>query len=163
MNMRFVLTGILGLVLAVAAAGAVRADDGCSEPASAPAAQAPAANITGSVRVIDGDSIDTNIDGKRTAVGLIGITAAPGNTPCGERATMLLRSLVADGLRLEEDPEIVLDERGRRMYYALTADGRSIAQELVRAGVAAATRTGREADSLRTAETEARDTGARCL
>lgn len=163
MNLRFALTGLLGLVLVAAGVRAVRADDGCSEPASTPAGQSPAANITGAVRVIDGDSIDTNIDGRRTAVGLIGINAAPGNTPCGERATMLLRSLVADGLRLDEDPDIVFDERDRRMYYAYAADGRSIAQELVRAGVARATGAGREADQLRAAEIEARDAGASCL
>jgi endonuclease YncB( thermonuclease family) len=163
MNRRFALTGMLGVVLVVAAAGVARADDGCSESASAPTAQAPVANITGPVRVIDGDSIDTNIDGKRTAVGLIGIAAAPGNTPCGERATMLLRSLVADGLRLEEDPEIVFDERDRRMYYALTADGRSIALELVRAGVAQANGAGREAGSLQAAEAEARTANVSCV
>jgi endonuclease YncB( thermonuclease family) len=89
-------------------------------------------------RVIDGDTLDAIIEGHRVSVGLAGLAAPVGNTECGRRAADYLRELLADGVRLEDDAALpVFDARGRRTYVAWTLDGRSVAEEEVRAGLAA--------------------------
>src|SRR3712207_1734721 len=86
-----------------------------------------------------------------------------GNTPCGREAAAHLRMLVRGGVRLEEDPTLTFDARGRRMYYAFTRDGRPLAPELVTAGVAQALAAGRESAQLRQAEAAARMARRGCV
>jgi glucose/arabinose dehydrogenase/endonuclease YncB( thermonuclease family) len=140
------------------------------EPGGAPPAGSGAVEASGFIRVIDGDTIETWIDGKRVGIGLIGTSAPMGNTDCGRVAAALLRTLVTGAggigrgpLRLDEDLAFTFDARGRRMYYASNRDGRSIAEELVRAGVARAEGSGRERNRLGELESEARAAGRGCL
>ncbi|MDQ6907407.1 MAG: PQQ-dependent sugar dehydrogenase, partial [Chloroflexota bacterium] len=116
------------------------------------------------VRVLDGNTIITWIDGKQVAVRFADIDVAPYTTPCGGAATKQLWKLVAGGeLSLEEDSALAFDANGLRLYYARTRDGRAIGQELVRAGVA---RINGKADSrhrFATDEAQARDAQRGCL
>jgi glucose/arabinose dehydrogenase len=118
--------------------------------------------VSGPIRVIDGDTLETAVDGKRTGVGVIGINAPPGNTDCGRAAAAALQALVQNGIRLEVDPDLTLDDRGRRLYYVLTGDGRSVALELATAGLVAPLDQGRERDALATATSDARGAGQGC-
>src|SRR6188474_2317107 len=83
-----------------------------------------AIDVPAGIRVIDGDTIETWIDGKRVGIGLVGVSTPKANTNCGRAATGMLWGLVRDGLHLEDEPGLVFDERGRRMYHARTPDGR---------------------------------------
>ena len=96
-----------------------------------------------SVRALDGATLDTTIDGQQVAVHLVGIDVPQGNTPCGLLATRLLQTLVRGGLlQLEEDRKIAFTDKNSkkgvnlRVYDARLKDGRSLTQELVKAGVA---------------------------
>ena len=118
---------------------------GPSVRAQAPPRGAGPLNVSGPVRVIDGDTLEVYVDGRQTAIGIIGIKAPRGNTTCGRKAAQLLQSLidrVAPGpeagavVRFEEDLAHTFDERKRRMYYLTLPDGVSPALELVRAGLA---------------------------
>jgi len=110
----------------------------------APPPGSGAKTSTPQVRVIDGMTIDTYIDGEEVGIHLVGITAPQGNTACGKLATKALQALVkGGGLALEEDGQIAFTAKGDkkgtklRAYYARTKDGRSVTQELVKAGVVA--------------------------
>jgi endonuclease YncB( thermonuclease family) len=98
--------------------------------------------VRGFVRVIDGDSVEAWIDGKKVATGLLGVVVPTLNNDCGRQARDFLESLIGAGLRLGEDPAETFDERGRRMYRAMSLDGRSVAQEMVRVGAARASGKG---------------------
>jgi endonuclease YncB( thermonuclease family) len=112
--------------------------------AQAPAKGTGAVEALGPVRVIDGDTLEVYIDGKRTGVGIVGIKAPRGNSPCGKQATAFLHKLVnqIDGqdarikLRFEEDSTVTFDSRNRRMYHLKLPGGVSAGAELVRAGLA---------------------------
>lgn len=126
----------------------------------APTAGAPPPNsgpvdYKGFVRVIDGDTAEIYINGNQVGIGLIGIKAPMGNTPCGQEAIAFKKQLVIGGLFLKEDRNISFDSRKRRMYYAYTRDGRSVAKELVQAGEVDADGTGDEANDLQNLEDEA--------
>src|SRR3954447_24970275 len=74
---------------------------------SVPAGGAPpvgsgSVETTGFIRGIDGDTLETQLLGQQSAIGLIGITAPPGNTACGREASAQARTLTARGLRLDE-------------------------------------------------------------
>jgi glucose/arabinose dehydrogenase len=159
-----VITAVCGLLLVVGLQLAVAQDgSGPAEPGGAPPPGSGPFEINNFVRVIDGDTIEVDLEGSRVGVGLIGIAAPQGNTACGMKATDLLQSLVAEGVRLEEDPNISFDGRDRRMYYAIMPDGRSVAEELVKAGVARANGRGREAEKLAALQTEASLAQTGCL
>ncbi|MGH2351160.1 MAG: thermonuclease family protein, partial [Chloroflexota bacterium] len=104
-------------------------------PGGAPPAGSGDIEVDGFVRVIDGDTIETYINGQRTGIGLIGVDASQGNTPCGRQATAQLWGLVGGGVRLEEDPSITFDTFQRRMYHVATRDGRALADEQIKAGL----------------------------
>ncbi|MFN8556297.1 MAG: hypothetical protein U0531_02740 [Dehalococcoidia bacterium] len=70
-------------------------------PSPVPAAPTPfpatsALQVNSPVRVIDGDTLDMQINGRRVGVGLIGVSAPATDTPCGREAT---RAHVAMGAR----------------------------------------------------------------
>lgn len=133
-------------------------------PGGAPPRGSGPFEIPDSVRVIEGDTIETWLNNNRVGIGFVGIAAPMGNTDCGEQAIGLLQSLLARGLRLEEDASIEFDQRGRRMYYALDRVTRqSIAMQLMSAGVVRATGQGREGAELRAEEGIARGLGRGCL
>jgi micrococcal nuclease len=91
-------------------------------------------------RAVDGDSLDAHVDGNRTLVGYLGVDAPAPNEPCGPEALARNRDLAGVTVQLEEDPSHRFDDAGRRLYYAYSADGRSIDEVLVREGLARATR-----------------------
>ncbi|MCU1328810.1 MAG: hypothetical protein JWN34_4180 [Bryobacterales bacterium] len=117
----------------------------------------------GFVRVIDGGTFEMYLKGNQVGVGAIGIKAPEGNTPCGKLAAKLPQVLLPFRASLEEDPKITFDARGRRMYYLLTSDGRSVAQELVKAGLAVPDGTGKEAAKLIGLSKQASTGGLGCV
>ncbi len=132
-------------------------------PPGAPVLGSGPVRVKGYVRVIDGDTIEAQIRGRRVGIGLIGIAAPQGNTACGKLATKALQQLVQGGLNLEEDQTLAFDGRRRRLYYALTLGKKSVTAELVRAGLAKATGEGREKSDLNTFENEGRVAAQGCV
>jgi micrococcal nuclease len=131
--------------------------------AQAPAPGGGPVTIAGPVRVIDGDTLEVRIDGRRVGVGLIGIEAPQGNTPCGKEAAATLARLVAGGLTLVDDPEQAFDERTRRLYYATAPDGGSLPVALALAGVVRGNGRGAEGQAIAAAAREARARGVGCV
>ncbi len=129
----------------------------------APAPGSGAARTPPFVRVVDGKTFETTLNMNRTLVSLVGIAVAPANTDCGREATRLLQSLSSGGLQLEEDTAATFDAHNRRVYHALTRDGRPVARELVRAGVARVTAEGEARHRFPTDEAAARASGTGCL
>jgi glucose/arabinose dehydrogenase len=149
--------------MVVGSLGSVWAIDQPAGPGGAPDPKRGPFQPTGFVRVVDGDSLEMLIDGRRVAVGVLGIDAAPFGTPCGGAARAELQSLVGKGITLEDDPANILDTRKRRMYKVTTPDGRSVAAALVSDGLAKATGRGPEAATLAALESQARQTKAGCV
>ncbi len=115
------------------------------------------------MRAVQGDTLDARSVRGRVAIGIVGISAPRGNTPCGKEATAFVQRLLEGGAWIEEEPGLLFDARSRRMYHVSTPEGRSIAEELVAAGFARADGQGR--NRARLAELEADASGARrgCL
>jgi len=154
-----ILCGTAALVIAL---GAIQAIGQPRPPDGAPPAGAGPRLVT-RVRVIDGDSLDAYVDGKRTAIGLVGVNAPMGNTPCGKAATGVMWGLVKAGLKLEDDAAQTFDPRGRRMYRASLTDGRSVAQEMARRGLVRASGIGGERGQVESAMQSAVSGGVGCL
>jgi endonuclease YncB( thermonuclease family) len=110
---------------------------GCLLQAQAPPQGSGNFQIQGPVRVIDGDTLEIFINGRQTAVGVIGIKAPWGNTTCGQTAIATLRALIRNGgvFTLVEDPNITFDARKRRLYYVKLPGNVSAAVQLALAGV----------------------------
>ncbi len=142
MKLRRIAVALVGLVLAFIAGGLplpATVDAQHIGPGGAMALGPGPQEIRGFVRVVDADTLDVSIrdpqgDTQRVAVGLVGVQAPQGNTDCGRQATQATKALVKGGLRLEDDATVAVDGRGRRMYRAVSLDGRQIAEELVRNG-----------------------------
>ncbi|MGI8549495.1 MAG: PQQ-dependent sugar dehydrogenase, partial [Dehalococcoidia bacterium] len=132
-------------------------------PSGAPPAGSGSIDLKGFVRAVDGDTLDVLINGNQVTIGLIGIAAPMGNTPCGRQATAALQKLVMGGVHLDEDPSLNLDARQRRLYYARSRDGHSIALPLVQSSLVKADGNGRERNSLASAEAQARASRTGCL
>ncbi len=115
------------------------------------------------VRVLDGRTFETTLNGNQVSVVIVGIAVAPGNTDCGQEAARQLRVLAKGGLTLTEDQTIAFDAGHHRVYQATTRDGRVVAQELVRAGVAQLDGTGEATHQYPTEEAQARAAGTGCL
>lgn len=138
------LRGGIALLLAVPLVWlvvATGANDGArvaaAEPGGAPPPGSGTVETAGFVRVLDGYHMDATINGTRVLVRLTGVTTPQGNTTCGRESAQLLGMLSRGGLVLEEDPTVAFDDLKYRVYHARTKDGRSVSQELVRAGLAA--------------------------
>jgi endonuclease YncB( thermonuclease family) len=125
--------------------------------AQAPPRGSGEVQITGFVRVIDGDTLEIYVNGKRTGVGLIGIKAPLGNTACGKSAAQFLQGLLGQqgGSRLVEDLDYTFDPRKRRMYYLRLPGNASGAAEMARAGLVTPTHEGLEAGEVEAAANEA--------
>jgi endonuclease YncB( thermonuclease family) len=113
-----------------------------SELLDSPRAQAPSRGsgtyaVTGPVRVIEADTLEVFIDGRRVGVTIAGIAVPPGNVACGRQAAALVQSLVEGGIELQEDYALpTFDRRRLRVYRVFDRTGRLIAEELARAGFA---------------------------
>src|SRR5215204_3587945 len=75
-------------------------------PGGAPPAGSGPKQTASSIRVIDGDTIETWLDGQQTGIGIIGINAARANDQCGQASIGKMYSLIKQGLRLEEDANL---------------------------------------------------------
>src|SRR4051794_41365017 len=102
--------------------------------------------------------MEMTLNEHRVAVGAIGISAPPVNTPCGEGARAYLQALVKKGATVEDDPAMVIDSRSRRMYRVKGSDGQSVAPALVAAGLVRANGVGAESATLAALEAQARQT-----
>jgi endonuclease YncB( thermonuclease family) len=124
--------------------------------AQAPPKGSGTIEVTGPVRVIDGDTFEVYIDGRQMAIGIIGIKVFRVNSLCGKRAAQLTETLVNATdehqaplrLRFEEDESQTFDVRKRRMYYLKLPGDKSVALALVSAGLALPDGTGKEAIEL---------------
>lgn len=115
-------------------------------------------------RVVDGSTLDAQVQGARTPVGYLGISAPDLNQPCGQDAFERNRELAAQGVLLEADPLYSVDEHHRLLFYAYTPDGTFIDQTLVSEGLAHATRTdAAHGADLAAAEADAAAAGRGCL
>src|SRR5262249_27363783 len=152
-----------GLLMVVGSLGSVWALDQPAGPGGAPDPKSGPFQPTGFVRVVDGDSLEVVIDGRRVAVGILGGDAAPFGTPCGTAARAETQSMVGRGVVLQDDPSNVLDARKRRLYQVSAPDGRSVAATLVSAGLARANGLGPEAATLSALESQARQAKTGCV
>jgi endonuclease YncB( thermonuclease family) len=115
-------------------------------------------------RAVDGSSVDAHVLGARTALGYLGADVMAANHPCGREALERNRELAGSQLLLLDDPIYQFDERGRRLYYAFTPDGRSIEAILIREGLAWAARTdASRGPELAALQAEAEAAGQGCL
>ncbi|HEY3061387.1 MAG TPA: PQQ-dependent sugar dehydrogenase, partial [Chloroflexota bacterium] len=96
-------------------------------------------------------------------IGLVGVSAPMANTNCGRAATGLMWGLTKGGLHLEDEPGLTFDERGRRLYHATTRDGRLLAEELTKAGVARAEGRGIHQATVAAGQSEASQVSRGCL
>jgi hypothetical protein len=93
--------------------------------------------VTGPVRVIEANTLEIQVDGRRVGVAVAGILAPPGNTACGLEAIAAAEELVADGIELQEDLGLpTINKRLLRVYRVSLASGRSLAEELALGGYA---------------------------
>ena len=110
-------------------------------------------------RIIDGD---TFVSG-RDRVRLYGLDTPELGQPCADAATQRARELAGGSVRVEGGPR-TRDLYGRRLYYVYTEAGESIAELLVREGLAWAwTADGQHRDHLTAVESDAREAGVGCL
>jgi endonuclease YncB( thermonuclease family) len=115
-------------------------------------------------RVIDGSTLDVQIDGVRTAVGYLGIDTPPLNAACGPEARNRNEMLVGGQVLLQEEPNYTYDSLGRRLYYVFTADGTSVEDALLREGLAVAARVdGFRGEEMLMLEDETAAVGRGCL
>jgi micrococcal nuclease len=116
-------------------------------------------------RVVDGDTLDVQVNGIRTPIGLLGVETPQLNQPCGPEALARTVELVGHGLLLQADPtySVTLDARRRVLFNAFTPDGASIAEMLVVEGLARATPDAPNAEALTALEQEAQANAAGCL
>ena len=129
----------------------------------APLKGAGSFNISGPVRVIDGSTIETYINGKQVGLGMIGVDVPQGNTPCGKQVTSLLQAVTKLGFHVDEDLGLTFDSLGRRLYYHVSPAGDSLAAQLVLAGAAKPNGQGKEAATLKQLQSQAQATGIGCL
>ncbi len=154
---------LIGLLLVILSLGTVRALDQSAMPGGAPGPKPGPFQPKGFARVIDGDTFETNIDGRRAIVGVLGIDAASIDTACGNAARAELQSLIGRGVTLQDDPSNLFDARQRRLYRVSTPDGRPVAAALVTAGLAKANGLGPEVAALAVADARARQEKTGCV
>lgn len=115
------------------------------------------------VRIIDGDTFEADIDGRRETVRFFGIDTPERGQPCFREATARAAELLGGSALLVPD-ERERDRYGRVLRYVYTAGGASIDAALVREGYAAAWRDdGALRAELLELESEARAGERGCL
>lgn len=90
-------------------------------------------------RIVDGDTLHVEVDGRDETVRLFGINAPEVGQPCADEATARLRALAAGEVRLLPDARD-RDRYGRLLRYVYAPDGLSIDAALVAEGLALAWR-----------------------
>ncbi len=124
--------------------------------------------VTGPIRVIEADTLEVSIDGRRVGIGLVGIKAPAGNTACGRQAIAALYALLEEGVELRDDGRAApYDRRTRRkVKVALPRSRGSLAVALARAGVVRADPEdidGEEYADILDAEVDARTNRRGCV
>jgi micrococcal nuclease len=162
---------ILLLIAAVAlAAGAVRTGmvDVGGEPAPPRGSAALDADLSGAERarvldVVDGDTVDVEVNGRRERVRYYGVNTPERGDPCYREATERNRELVGDEVLLAPD-ERDRDRYGRLLRYIFTPEGESIDAALVYEGLARAwTEDGSYREQLGSLEADAQTAERGCL
>src|SRR5262249_28050536 len=90
--------------------------------------------------LVDGPSMDAQVNGIRVPIGYLGVDTPPANQPCGLMALQRNQELAGDHVLLMSDPLFEFDASGRRLYYAFTIDGVSIDEVLIREDLGRAVR-----------------------
>jgi endonuclease YncB( thermonuclease family) len=119
----FLIVALLGLFVQIAPADPVVVEGGLDATVN---------------QVIDGMTLDAQIDGIRTPVAYLGVQTPALNQRCGPEAAQRNRELAGTHVVLAADPAYDLDQQHRRLYYAFTVDGVSIDETLVAEGLAQA-------------------------
>jgi len=114
-------------------------------------------------RIVDGDTLHVEVDGRDETVRLFGINAPEVGQPCAGEATARLRTLVGREIRLLPDARD-RDRYGRLLRYVYAPDGLSIDAALVAEGLALAWRKdGALRSGIIRLEEDARDGHKGCL
>jgi endonuclease YncB( thermonuclease family) len=152
------------VLLIVALLGGVQLGFQAAPEEPAPPTEQPLVEVTVN-RVIDGDTLDAQIDGIRTPVGYLGAETPLPNQPCGQEAFARNLELAGEHVLLQADTSFDgLDQRRRRLFYAYTLEGVSIDETLVYEGLARAPRVESAHGALLSdLETDARDNARGCL
>lgn len=115
------------------------------------------------MEVIDGDTIETRVEGESETVRYYGIDTPERDERCYEEAKKRNEELAGRHVLLMADARD-RDSGGRLLRYVFTLDGRSIDGSLVAEGFARAwTRDGSYRDAIVALEEEARREGRGCL
>ncbi|MDP9237899.1 MAG: thermonuclease family protein [Chloroflexota bacterium] len=104
----------------------------CADPATLTAARV--------IRIVDGDTLHVELNGRDETVRLYGINATEVGQPCSAEATARLKELAGTQVLLRPDARD-RDRYGRLLRYIYSASGLSIDAELVDEGLAHAWRT----------------------
>jgi len=115
------------------------------------------------LRVIDGDTLEVQVDSKTETVRYYGVDTPERDQPCFEEATAWNRALVGDEVRLLADVRD-RDRFGRLLRYVFAPDGQSVDAAMVVAGVAIAWREdGVYKEAMLALEQSARQAEVGCL
>ncbi len=113
--------------------------------------------------IIDGDTLDVEIDGREERVRIFGIDTAERGERCYAEASSRLQALAGDEIRLTADARN-RDRNDRLLRYVYTPMGLSIDAILIAEGLAYAwTRDGALRDGLVALESTAHAEGRGCL
>lgn len=115
-------------------------------------------------RVIDGDTLVAQLDGREQTVRLYGLQAPERDERCFGAATDRLSALSPPGATVLLHPGPRNDDGSRLLRYVFLTDGLSLSATLVAEGLAAAwRRDGQLRDAVVDLEAEARSAGDGCL
>ncbi len=115
------------------------------------------------LRIVDGDTLHVEFEGRDESVRLYGIDAPEVGTPCAADATERLRELAGSTVRMRRDARD-RDRYKRLLRYVYTPSGESIDATLVREGLARAWRgDGALEHPIGILEADARDSARGCL
>jgi glucose/arabinose dehydrogenase len=160
---RAILATVAILLAVVYTAGPAPLQPSIVAAGGAPIAGTGSFDIPNRIRVIDGSTFDTWINGQEVFIRLADVNAPLYNAPCGRQATNMLRGLVRGGLHLEEEPSIAFDKQNRRVYRAFTPLGQEIAQALIQAGAVRYHPDGETRPQLAAAEDSAQRAKTGCV
>jgi micrococcal nuclease len=115
------------------------------------------------VHIVDGDTLDVDIGGRKERVRLFGVDTPERGDRCFDEASEALRLLAGQDVLLRPDAR-ERDRFGRLLRYLYRTDGSSIDAALIDEGLALAwTADGALRDPLVALETRAREQHAGCL
>ena len=115
------------------------------------------------LRIVDGDTLHVEFEGRDESVRLYGIDAPEVGTPCAADATARLRELAGRTVRMRRDARD-RDRYKRLLRYVYTPSGESIDATLVREGFARAWRgDGALEHAIGALESDARGSARGCL